>query len=216
MPANTNFIFAFNFFVFIAVSNELSMGNSPQHPFKVDLTTFNQLFREHYPALRAYAEFLLGAGSAEDIVQDVFLVTWENKDTISIHSSIKAYLFKTVYNRCLNNLRHLKIVHATRQQVEHGLKMQELLLADPEKNHIIQQMYMNELRDEMNEAIDSLPEKCREVFQLSYLSGLRNKQISEQLGISVSTVEKHISHALKTLRKTLGHLKIQFLHLLLL
>ena len=75
---------------------------------------------------------------------------------------------------------------------------------------------MNDLRTEINQAIDSLPNKCREVFILSYLEAFKNKQISQELNISVSTVEKHINHALKTLRKTLEHIKILFLNFLLL
>jgi len=184
------------------------MQNSHQHSFRVDIDSFNQLFREHYPALRAYAGFLSGEEVAEDLVQDVFLTTWENRYSIIIHSSIKAYLFKSVYNRCLNDLRHSKMVRTNQQQIGYERKMQDMLQSDPEKNHIIQKLYMNDLREEISQAIDSLPEKCREVFTLSYLSDYRNKQISEQLNISVSTVEKHINHALKTLRKTLDHIKL--------
>lgn len=191
------------------------MKNNLHQPFKVDIETFNQLFREHYPALRAYAGFLAGETMAEDIVQDIFLNTWENRHTISIHTSIKAYLFRSVYNRCLNKLQHVKMVHRNKRQLEYGLQMQEMLLSDPEKNPIIQKLYMNELREDILQAIDNLPEKCRQVFQLSYLNDCKNKQISELLDISVSTVEKHINHALKTLRKTLQHVKMLFINMLL-
>ena len=192
------------------------MSNSYNPPFKVDIHTFNQLFREHYPALRAYAGFLAGDHIAEDIVQDLFLYTWENRNTITIHTSIKAWLFKSVHNRCLNNLKHRQMLQNNHRQIEAGLNEQEMLLSDPEKNHIIQKLYMNDLRQELNQAIDSLPNKCREVFILSYLEAFKNKQISQQLDISVSTVEKHINHALKTLRKTLQHIKILLLNFLLL
>jgi RNA polymerase sigma-70 factor (ECF subfamily) len=194
----------------------MNMESNHTHPFRVDLHTFNQLFREQYPALRAYAGFLVGDGSAEDIVQDLFLYTWENRQTITIHTSIKAWLFKSVHNRCLNNLKRTQMLHHNHRQIESGLNEQEMLLADPEKNHIIQKLYMNDLRIEINQAIDSLPNKCREVFILSYLEAFKNKQISQELNISVSTVEKHINHALKTLRKTLEHIKILFLNFLLL
>jgi RNA polymerase sigma-70 factor (ECF subfamily) len=178
------------------------------HPFKVDIHTFNQLFREHYPALRAYAGFLAGDHSAEDIVQDLFLYTWENRETITIHTSLKAWLFKAVHNRCLNKLKHQQMLQGHHSHIESGLNEEEMLLSDPEKNHIIQKLYMNDLRQQINQAIESLPNKCREVFILSYLDACKNKQISQQLDISVSTVEKHINHALKTLRKTLQHIKM--------
>lgn len=186
-----------------------------QQPFKVDLKTFNQLFSTHYPALRAYAGLLVGDGLGEDIVQDLFLYAWENRDHITIHTSIKAYLFKSIHNRCLNSLTRTKTIQDHRQWIEHDQKMEELQLLDPEKNQVIRRLYMNELRHEIHEAIDSLPGKCKEVFKLSYLSDYKNKQISQLLNISVSTVEKHINHALKTLRNTLQHVKGLLLNLLI-
>jgi RNA polymerase sigma-70 factor (ECF subfamily) len=184
-------------------------------PFKTEVGAFNDVFTEHYPALRAYAGLLVGDDMAEDIVQDVFLNVWESRDTIIIHTSVKAYLFKSVYNHCLNRLNRLKMAHGKQRQMEYSQKLQEALLGDPEKSPVIQKLYMNELQAVIQEAIDSLPEKCREVFKLSYLDDCRNRQISEQLNISVSTVEKHINHALKTLRKTLQHLKLLILNFLL-
>lgn len=184
------------------------------HPFKVDINTFNRLFTDHYPSLRAYAALLVGNDSAEDIVQDVFLNTWENRDTIIIHTSIKSYLFKAVYNRCLNKLSQLKMQHGKQREIEYTLKIREVILSHPEKNPVIQKLYLNELRDELHQAIENLPEKCREVFKLSYLDDHRNKDISEIMNISVSTVEKHINHALKTLRKTLNHIKMLFVNFL--
>jgi RNA polymerase sigma-70 factor, ECF subfamily len=183
------------------------MEHSPHHPFKIDVAAFNKVFIEHYPALRAYAGLLVGEDMAEDIVQDVFLNIWENRHAITVHTSVKAYLFKSVYNHCLNKLSRLKRMHGKQRHIEYDLKLQEALLSDPEKNPVIQKLYMNALRDEIHQAIDSLPDKCREVFKLSYLDDFRNRQISEQLNISVSTVEKHINHALKTLRKALQHIK---------
>jgi RNA polymerase sigma-70 factor (ECF subfamily) len=147
-------------------------------------------------------------------VQDVFVHTWQNRDTIVIHTSIKAYLFKSVYNRSLNNLNRLKMRHGKEREIEYTLKLHEAFLSDPDKNPVIQKLYMNEIRDELNLAIESLPDKCREVFKLSYRDDYRNKEISEMMNISVSTVEKHINHALKTLRKTLQHLKIVFINIL--
>jgi RNA polymerase sigma-70 factor (ECF subfamily) len=191
------------------------MEPSQYRPFKIDVIAFNDVFVEHYPALRAYAGLLVGDDMAEDIVQDVFLNIWENRDTITVHTSIKAYLFKAVYNQCLNKLNRLKMAHGKQRQLEYKLKLQEALLADPEKSPVIQKLYMNELHAAIHQAIDSLPDKCREVFKLSYLDDFRNRQISELLDISVSTVEKHINHALKTLRKTLQHIKLLIMNFLL-
>jgi RNA polymerase sigma-70 factor, ECF subfamily len=184
------------------------------YPFSVDLNAFNRLFTDHYPSLRAYAALLVGNDTAEDIVQDVFLNTWKNRDDINIHTSVRSYLFRSVYNRCLNKLGHLKMQHGKQRELEYALNIREVILSDPDKNPVIQKLYVNELREELHQAIENLPEKCREVFKLSYLNDHRNKEISEILNISVSTVEKHINHALKTLRKTLSHIKMLFLNFL--
>ena len=181
---------------------------------KVDIEAFNQLFREHYPALRAYAGMLVDDVLAEDFVQDIFLYTWESRQNISIHASIKAYLFKAVHNRCLNHFSHQDVMADKHQQILHELQKQEILQADPEKNPVIQKLFMNELRQEIHEAINNLPYKCREVFKLSYIEDYKNKQISQLMGISVSTVEKHINHALKSLRKSLHQVRSIFMQFL--
>jgi RNA polymerase sigma-70 factor (ECF subfamily) len=188
------------------------MRDSHSHPFKININSFNQLFREQYPALRAYAGLLIGEEAAEDMVQDVFAATWENKDTITIHTSVKAYLFRAVHNRCLNKIQHLKMVQDHHRRLQYAWTEQEILLSDPDKNHIIQKLYRSSMRSAITAAIDNLPHKCREVFKLSYLDNYKNKEISELLHISVSTVEKHINHALKTLRKALQHIHLLLLH----
>jgi RNA polymerase sigma-70 factor (ECF subfamily) len=104
--------------------------------------------------------------------------------------------------------------HGKQRELEYALKIREVILSNPDENPVIRKLYVNELKEELHQAIENLPEKCREVFKLSYLDDHRNKEISEILNISVSTVEKHINHALKTLRKTLSHIKMLFLNFL--
>jgi len=173
------------------------------HPFKIEIEAFTSLFKIHYPPLKAYACLFVDNETAEDIVQEVFIYIWENKGTIAIHTSIKAYLFKSTYTRCLNYLNRQKMITTNRRQIEQELKDYEASFFDPDKNEIIRKLYMNDLRDEINRAIESLPQKCREVFTLSYIMDMKNKEIGKFLDISVSTVEKHINYALKVLRQIL-------------
>ena len=178
-------------------------------PFHTDEAGFGRLFRELYSSLRAYAGLLVD-DAGEDIVQELFLYCWENRTTISIHSSVKAYLFRAVYTRCLNLIRRRKMITRHERQVGYEQKLREAAHFDPDHNPLIREWYIDGLREGLDAAIESLPEKCREVFKLSYLDARRNKEISEQLNISVNTVEKHINHALKTLRMTLRNLKSMF------
>jgi RNA polymerase sigma-70 factor (ECF subfamily) len=180
----------------------MSEGNKI-HPFKIEMGAFTGLFKIHYPPLKAYASLFVDNETAEDIVQEVFIYVWENKGTITIHTSIKAYLFKATYTRCLNYLNRQKMMTTNRRQIEQELKDYEASFFDPDKNEIIRKLYMNDLRDEINQAIESLPQKCREVFTLSYIMDMKNKEISKFLDISVSTVEKHMNYALKVLRQLL-------------
>ena len=187
----------------------MSEGNKI-HPFKIEMEAFTGLFKIHYPSLKGYACLFVDNETAEDIVQEVFIYVWENKGTITIHTSIKAYLFKATYTRCLNYLNRQKMMTTNRRQIEQELKDYEASFFDPDKNEIIRKLYMNDLRDEIDKAIESLPQKCREVFTLSYIMDMKNKEISKFLDISVSTVEKHINYALKVLRQLLQNNIIAF------
>ena len=102
-----------------------------------------------------------------------------------------------------------------RRHIEQELRDYEASFFDPDKNEIIRKLYMNDLRDEIDLAIESLPQKCREVFRLSYMMDRQNKEISKLLDISVSTVEKHINYALKVLRKLLRNKTIALVFALL-
>ena len=183
----------------------LSINNDDEiHPFRLDRKAFNDLFRKHFPGLKAYGCLFVDAEAAEDIVQDVFIKIWENKEKLSIHTSLSSYLFKSVYTRCLNHINRQKMLLVNHQQIESEMRDYEASFFDPDKSEIIHALYMNDLRTEINQAIESLPQKCREVFTLSYMMDMKNKEISDLLDISVSTVEKHINHALKILRQLLN------------
>jgi RNA polymerase sigma-70 factor (ECF subfamily) len=184
------------------MSEDLS-GNHRIHPFKIDRASFNGLFRDHYPNLKAYACLFVDNETAEDIVQDLFIYVWENRENITIHTSITSYLFKAVYTRCLNHINRQKMLDLKHRHIEDELKDFEAGFFDPDKNEVIQKLYMRELQNAIDRAVESLPQKCREVFTLSYLMDMKNRDISKFLDISVSTVEKHIAHALKVLRELL-------------
>lgn len=127
---------------------------------------------------------------AEEIVQNIFLRIWEDKQLLADISSIKSYLYRSVINASINH------VNRERSLEKHHLKIAESLTAEDfdridEQNELIVLLYRE---------IELLPEKCREVFKLSRLDGIKYKAIALQLGISEKTVENHMGHALKVLR----------------
>jgi RNA polymerase sigma-70 factor, ECF subfamily len=183
---------------------DISLQKTASLPPGGDKTSFDTFFRKFYPRLTAYACLFLDSQAAEDMVQDLFVYLWENTDKIIIHTSLDAYLFKAVHQRCLNQIKQRKIHNYHHKLIEDYLLEFETRMFDPDTNESIRKLFMEELKEEIRIAIDSLPEKCREVFMLSYIYSLKNKEISEVLGISLSTVENHIYNALKALRQKLS------------
>ncbi len=177
--------------------------------------TFRALFRKYYPALLFYATRLVGEEEAEDVVQDVFVELWKRKDRVTIGEYIQAFLYRAVYNRALNILKHRAVVEgycAAREEID----QQRMEFYNPDNNDVIRRLENRDLGKEIKEAIDELPDKCREVFKLSYLQEMKNKEIADALGISLRTVEAHIYKALKYLRGRLEHLLLITLLILLL
>ncbi|WP_234364345.1 RNA polymerase sigma-70 factor [Lunatibacter salilacus] len=182
--------------------------------FSLDEPTFEQVFKEHYGALHAYANVILkDSAGAEEVVQTVFLKLWEKRSGLRITSSLKAYLYKAVYHYSLNHLKHQKVRQRHWEQTHYELNQQ--LSSD---NSQIMEGQEKELMQRIQQILVELPEKCRMVFHLSRFEELKYGEIAEQLGISVKTVEAHMSKALKTLRLELAEflpLLILFLQLLI-
>lgn len=158
-----------------------------------DQTAFELLFHFYFPGLVMYSmQFTTDRSEAEEIVQDFFVRFWLKHQQIALTDSLKSYLFSSVKNGSLNYLKHKKV------EDKYIRKMTELanrhLAYDPD-------LYLaSELQEKVKNAIDLLPEKCREIFIMSRLRGMKNEEIATELDISRRTVETHISKALKVLR----------------
>lgn len=169
----------------------------------LDKQLFEQLFREYFTPLCNFAiGYVNDLDAAKDIVQEVFINLWNKKDTITSDKSVKAYLFTSVRNRCLNYIRDHKKFRSYLLDVE--IEDEELAV---EGNAMTEA----ETQIKIQQAIAKLPEKCRQVFQLSRFDELKYKEIAEKLGISIKTVEVQISKALKILREELKELIISML-----
>lgn len=129
---------------------------------------------------------------AEDILHDLFLSLWRNRENMREIESLPAYL----YSSC----RYLIIAHY-RQVLKHPdlLDLNELDVLD-ESISLEDRMHYRFVIDMISTEVENLPEKCREVFKLSREDYLSNKEIASRLAISESTVEKHINKAIRRLR----------------
>jgi RNA polymerase sigma-70 factor (ECF subfamily) len=170
--------------------------------------TYKILFRKYYSSLLFYTIRLIGDEEAEDLIQDVFVELWMKKDTMTMDNGIQSYLYKAVYTRALNVLKHRSVKDrhaATTEEIDR--KRMEYYLPY-EQNETIKRIEDRELRAKIREAIDQLPGKCKAVFKLSYLHDMKNKEIADTLGISLRTVEAHIYKALRMLRASLEHVRM--------
>ncbi len=164
-----------------------------------DLPSYEKLFRELFKPLCSLAMKYLGdLDEARNLVHEVFITVWEKFDSLPPDTNYKSYLFTSVRNRCLNYLRDKK----------NHLPLEKL--AESKFSETNTQLETAELEKEIELAINSLPEKCRQIFELNRMEGLKYAEIAEKLGISVKTVEAQMSKALSVLR---DHLK-EFLTLI--
>ncbi len=160
------------------------------------------LFKEQFePLCRLATKFIYDFDASKDIVHEVFTAFWQKFDSLPADTQHKSYLFTAVRNKSFNYLRdskkHLNIVDAEEEQA-------------PDTN---QSMEVKELASEIDFALNLLPERCREVFELSRFESMKYAQIAQQLDISVKTVEGQMSKALRILREHLKDFMILLLFL---
>ncbi|HEX2968218.1 MAG TPA: RNA polymerase sigma-70 factor [Bacteroidales bacterium] len=176
---------------------------------KGDRELFGQVFETYYERLCNYANtFVNNIDEAEETVQGLFLILWEKREVIEIHTSVKSYLYQAVHNQALNRIKHEKVRHLHAEFVQHNADTS----SDPGDEKVIG----GELEMKINEAINSLPAQCRRVFQLSRFENLTYAEISEQLNISKKTIENHMGKALRIMREKLKeYLPLLILYLLI-
>lgn len=137
-----------------------------------------------------------GQDDADDVVQEVFLELWNRMDSLDINEpTIESYLYKTTYSRALNFLKRYRKVDTSVIEDINELRMSCYIssMGNGEKD-----MENDDLKKRINQAIGELPDKCREIFVLSYLKDMKNSEIAQMLNVSVRTVEAHIYKALKS------------------
>jgi len=155
---------------------------------------FEQLFKKHFRELHAYSFSLLKDWDvAEEIVQSLFLKLWEKNEWSHIQTSIKSYLYKSVYHESLNYIRRQKVQLKYQTSTAYAMKN--------DTDDAAGKLKMSELEHHLNNALGKLPEKCRAIFQLSRFQELKYQEIANQLDISIKTVETHMGKALRILRK---------------
>ena len=164
-----------------------------------DQKALELLFSIYFPRLNDFSRNVVkDDGISQDIVQEVFVKVWEKKAEIE-SLNIEAFLFRLVRNRCIDYIKHLKVVNNRLQKIHIASKYEELYRIDFVGNEpyiLIEQ----ELKMKIEKIIQDLPDRCREVFMLSRINGLKNKEIAEKLDINIKNVERHLNRALQSFR----------------
>ena len=160
-----------------------------------DSQLFEELFKQYSRPLFYYAAKFVDDEAAKDIVQDVFTKLWSDQLTV-IRQSLNSLLFTMVRNSCLQQLEKQKVKNKYSESTLLMLREEELRFYGEEKSSLIEQ----ELEDKLNVVLNNLPDRCREIFLLSRFENKKNKEIAEELAISLKAVEKQITKALATIR----------------
>ena len=179
----------------------MTHGNFSSKENNEDIKAFEDVFKSHYAKLTLFAnKFLNDISVSEEIVSESLTFLWEKRESIVFSSSVTGYLYKMVQNRSMNYLKHQKVEN---EYVSYLIRNK---LIDELPEHDIDPYQEKETAQQIKIAIDSLPERCRQVFIMSRFEYLKNKEIAERLNISQNTVERQITIALEKLRKSLEYI----------
>lgn len=162
----------------------------------LDEISFEKIFKEYFIVLCAFAnKYIHDTDEAKDIVHQVYMNLWEKRNEIRMNQSIRSYLYTSVHNRCLNYIRdHKKFIYDDYPDSKEYLNS---FIESPDY------LELEELRSHIYKALHELPEGCRKIFALSRFDGKKYKEIAQELGISIKTVETQMSKALKHMKSKL-------------
>ncbi|WP_417185551.1 RNA polymerase sigma-70 factor [Bacteroides sp.] len=158
-----------------------------------DEDAFCELYATYKNRLIYFAmRFLKSREYAEDVFQDAFTVVWQSRRFINPDASFSSYLYTIMRNRILNQLRNA----ANEEKLKESILSQALDYTEDTKREVM----LNDLKSLISHALQQLTPRQREIFEMSREAQLSHKEIADKLGISVNTVQEHISTSLKLIR----------------
>ncbi len=166
---------------------------------KGDMSAFDIIYKKYSRRLYGFVfRYVKQEVDTEEIVQEVFVKIWQNRDKINVYSSFESFLFTIAHNETINLLKK----RATEQKyVEHVKSLQQI----EESYEIANEIHYKELEQKFHGLLDELSPRQKEIFKLSREDGLSHKEIAERLGISSNTVKNHLVTALSFLKNGLDN-----------
>ncbi|MEG1522204.1 MAG: RNA polymerase sigma-70 factor [Bacteroidales bacterium] len=157
---------------------------------------FEEIYLKYYAGMCRFAEEYIGSQEeAKNLTQDIFMILWSKKDDLIIQNCVSTYLYSLLQNRCLDFLKHQRVVQKYNMEMEIKIEALQEINLDFTSDQELEQLIEN--------AINRLPERCRQIFLLSRVENKKYREISQLLNISENTVETQMKIALKKLRAEL-------------
>jgi RNA polymerase sigma-70 factor (ECF subfamily) len=154
------------------------------------------LLKQYYNPLCLFADRLLtDKAAAEDIVGEAFIKLWNKRANFESLQNIKAFMYITVRNACLNHLKQAKRDSLSKKQMAY--------LTGEKEEFVLNEMIRAEVLKEIMNEVNNLPEQCGKVLRLGYLEGFKNQEIADMLNISVHTVKNQKARAIQLLKTRL-------------
>ncbi len=167
-----------------------------------DTVAFRKFFESLYPKLMGLACRFVDGEIAKDLVQELFVEYWEQKQTMQV-ANVLSYFYKSIQNKCLNYIKHQSVVDGYATQVKIAQARVDYLMRTMDDNELFHQISDQNLREVIEIAVEQLPPKCRQAFRLCYFGEMTCKEVAEVMGVSPRTVEGHIQKAVALLREDL-------------
>ena len=180
------------------------MGITATEPESIFMLELTEVFKSRQQQFIQFSfSYVRDRAEAEDIVMNAFSTVWERRSDLQSHANITALLWTTIKNLSLNYLQHFKVRINAEQQISYmrhkevALRISTLEACDPDR------VFCDEIQELVARRIEKMPESSREIFILSRVKNMSNKDIATKLNISIKTVEFHITRTLKELREQL-------------
>ncbi|MEG1545453.1 MAG: RNA polymerase sigma-70 factor [Tannerellaceae bacterium] len=170
-----------------------------------DPDAFRDFFERMYPKLMVWACHFVDESVAKDLVQELFALYWEQKQTIDVEN-VESYLYKWLRNNCLNHLKHQAVVSEYEAKIRIDEARTAFLREHTDTNEVMKQVVDKDILAVIEGAVGKLPPKCAQAFRLCYFHDMPHKEIAEIMDISPRTVEGHIRQAMTFLRTDLRDL----------
>lgn len=165
---------------------------------------FENFYITWYSRVKYFArDYLLSEEEAENIAQDVFLEFYQKRDSLDFHINVIAYLFTSVKNKCIDYLRRKLLEQEAAAKIQEEFDLSFRMKFDSLEAFNLEGLSEDNIKNIIEKALESLPERCREIFVMSKIEGKKQKEIAEELGVSVKTIECQMTIAYKKLREEL-------------